>query len=297
MRFGLSLPNLGAYADPHALADLAREAEAVGWDGVFLWDSLHGDPDHPVPIIDPWVALAAIAVATSRLRLGPMVTPLARRRPWKLARETVTLDHLSGGRLVLGVGLGDPAEAEYGAFGEPTDARVRAQRLDEGLAVLTGLWSGRPFSFMGEQYRVREAVFLPPPLQRPRIPVWVGGWWPNRLPMRRAARWDGAFPGKLDGTSVGLLTPDEVGDIIAFIRQHRRDDRPFDLVVGGTSPGDDPAAAAALVRPYAAVGATWWVESFAETAASLGAARRRIRQGPPRLTDGTDPAAERLARR
>jgi alkanesulfonate monooxygenase SsuD/methylene tetrahydromethanopterin reductase-like flavin-dependent oxidoreductase (luciferase family) len=276
--FGLSLPNLGVYGDPRLLADLAQEAEAAGWDGFFLWDSLLADREHPQPVVDPWVALAAVATATRRLRLGPMVTAVARRRPWKLARETVTLDHLSGGRLILGVGLGDPAEAEYGAFDEPTDPRVRAQRLDEGLAVLAGLWSGQPFSFMGEHYRVREATFLPPPTQQPRIPIWVGGWWPNKAPMRRAARWDGAFPGKLDGT----LTPDEIRAIIAYIERHRPSNRPFDVVVGGTTPGDDRAAAAARTATYAEAGATWWVESFAESAPSPDGARARIRQGPPR---------------
>jgi alkanesulfonate monooxygenase SsuD/methylene tetrahydromethanopterin reductase-like flavin-dependent oxidoreductase (luciferase family) len=281
MRFGLSLPNLGVYADVRALADLARAAEAAGWDGVFLWDSLHGDPNHPVPVVDPWVALTAIALATERVRLGPMVTPVARRRPWVLARQAATLDHLSGGRLVLGVGLGDPAAGEYGAFGEPTDAQVRAAMLDEGLAVLTGLWSGKPFSFAGAHARVREATFLPPPVQRPRVPIWVGGWWPNRAPMRRAARWDGAFPGKLAGMGVGMLTPDEVRAIAAFIGGRRAGDGPFDLVVAGTTPGDDPGAAAALVAQYAAAGATWWVESFGEAAGSLAGVRARIRHGPP----------------
>lgn len=282
MRFGLSLPNVGIYADARALADLARVAEAASWDGVFLWDSLHGDPAHRIPIVDPWIALTAIALATECIQLGPMVTPVARRRPWVLARQAATLDHLSGGRLVLGVGLGDPAAGEYGAFGEPTDARTRAAMLDEGLAVLVGLWSGEPFSFAGAHYSVREATFRPPPLQWPRIPIWVGGWWPRQGPMRRAARWDGAFPGKLAGGEVGMLTPAEVRAIAAFIGEHRAGEGPFDLVIAGTTPGDDPNRAAAVAAAYVEAGATWWVESFGEAATSLDGVRERIRQGPPR---------------
>ena len=280
MRYGLSVPNLGVYGEPRRLVGLAQAAEAAGWDGFFLWDSVLVDPHRPQPVVDPWVVLAAIATVTERIRLGPMVTPLARRRPWKLARETVSLDHLSGGRLILGVGLGDPAEVEFGHFGEATDARARADRLDEGLAVLAGLWSGRPFAYAGEHFQVREAVFLPTPVQTPRIPIWVGGWWPNRRPMRRAARWDGVFPGKLGDGGVGMLTAAEVREIVAYIGQHRTASEPFDVVVAGETPGDSPAAAA-LVAPYAAAGVTWWLESLPETPASLDAVQMRIRQGPP----------------
>ena len=281
MRYGLSVPNLGAYGEPRRLVGLAQAAEAAGWDGFFLWDSVLVDPHRPQPVVDPWVVLAAIAMGTERIRLGPMVTPLARRRPWKLARETASLDHLSGGRLILGVGLGDPAEVEFGHFGEATDARARADRLDEGLAVLTGLWSGRPFAYAGEHFQVREAVFLPAPVQTPRIPIWVGGWWPNRRPMRRAARWDGVFPSKLGDGGVGMLTAAEVREIVAYVGQHRTGSGPFDVVVAGETPDDNPAEAAALVATYAAAGVTWWLESLPETPASLDAVRARIRQGPP----------------
>lgn len=280
MHYGLSLPNIGAYADARLLATLAQEAEAAGWDGFFIWDSLLVDPNRPLPVVDPWVALAAIAMTTRRIRLGPMVTPLARRRPWKLARETATLDHLSGGRLILGVGLGDPAEAEFGQFGEPTDARLRAQRLDEGLAVLTGLWSGQPFQYQGAHYQVRPAVFLPAPLQSPRIPIWAGGWWPNRAPMRRAARWDGVFPGKLGPAGVDQLTPDELRAILAYIQAHRTSDDPFDAVIAGITPGDGRGAA--VVAPYAAAGLTWWLERLDDERGPIDAMRVRLRQGPPR---------------
>src|SRR5438067_4066679 len=211
MRYGVSMPNFADYGDVHTLVELAREAEAAGWDGFFLWEHMIFWRDLRVPIVDPWVALAAIAAGTERISLGPMVTPVARRRPWKLARETVSLDHLSRGRLILGVGLGDPADADFGVFGEETDAKVRARKLDEGLNVLAGLWGGEPFSYRGEHYRVEETVFLPRPVQSPRIPVWVGGWWPHKPPLRRAARWDGVFPGKITPDSrFEAVTPDDL---------------------------------------------------------------------------------------
>ena len=156
MRFGVYLPNFGDHAEPARLVELARAAEQAGWSGFFLWDHVQRAGRRGVTgarLVDPWIALAAIAVATERLTLGPLVTPLARRRPWVVARAAVTLDHLSGGRLVLGVGLGAPPEAEFSAFGESPDPRARAEKLDESLAILAGLWRAEPFSFEGVHYR------------------------------------------------------------------------------------------------------------------------------------------------
>lgn len=166
------MPNFGAgFGEAAPLAELAREAEAAGWDGFFLWD--HVAPDPRLPTVDPWVALTAVALATERVRIGALVTPLPRRRPQVVARTAVSLDRLSGGRLVFGAGSGNGRRSEWGAFGEATDPRVRAEQLDEALEVLVGLWSGEPFRFAGRHHRVEEACFLPPPLQRPRIPVWA----------------------------------------------------------------------------------------------------------------------------
>jgi alkanesulfonate monooxygenase SsuD/methylene tetrahydromethanopterin reductase-like flavin-dependent oxidoreductase (luciferase family) len=241
------------------------------------------------PIVDPWVGLAAVALSTTRMRIGTMVTPLARRRPWKLARETVSVDRLSGGRLILAVGLGDPAQWDYGFFGEETDARQRAGKLDEGLEVLTGLWSGEPFSFRGQHYDVAEVTFRPRPAQEPRIPIWVGGWWPNKPPLRRAARWDGMCPAKWGEA----LTPDEVASAMAYVDQHRTATTPFDVVIGGGTDGEDPAGSARRTAEYAEVGATWWVEDGSPWRfgadpeepwrdVDTEAVRRRIVQGPPR---------------
>jgi alkanesulfonate monooxygenase SsuD/methylene tetrahydromethanopterin reductase-like flavin-dependent oxidoreductase (luciferase family) len=274
MRFGVHLPNFGPVGDPNLLASLAAEVESSGWDGFFLWDHILGDSQWREPMVDPWIALAAVASATRWIRLGALVTAVPRRRPWHLARETTTLDHLSGGRLVVGVGLGFPASAEFEHFGEDGDPRRRASRLDEGLAILEGLWSGEPFSFDGHEYHVGETVFLPTPVQRPRPPVWVAAHWPNRAPLRRAARWDGVFPEHAGG---GRLSPSELADLLDYVRQHRETTDPFDAVIAGKSadlPDTDFAA-------YAAAGATWWLESI-QPKDVLTEVRQRIAAGPQR---------------
>src|SRR5262245_52646475 len=188
MRYGFILSG----GDVATLVELAVEAEAAGWDGVFYWDGIYIASMELM--YDPWVVLAAIALRTEHVRMGAILTPLSRRRPWKLARETVTVDHLSGGRLIVPVGLGTLDDGGFGKVGEPTDRKTRAQLLDEGLAIMTGLWSGQPFSFQGQHYHVEEMTFLPPPLQTPRIPVWVVGAWPSMKSMERVLRYDGLLP-------------------------------------------------------------------------------------------------------
>ncbi len=210
-----------------------------------------------VPLVDPWIPLAAIAMHTERIRIGTTLTPVARRRPWKLARETVTLDHLSGGRLILTVGLGHPPDAHFAQFGEDLDAPVRAAKFGEGLDILVGLWQDKPFSYHGTYFRIEKSVFLPPPVQQPRIPSWVGGVWPNKAPFRRAARWDGAFPLKTGGAMRGK----DLEDIRAYIHEQRTASIPFEMVMMGYTPEDDPTKARKIVAPYAAE-LTWWLESL-----------------------------------
>jgi len=288
MHFGLSIPAFADFSDPRALAELAHEAEAAGWDGFFIWDAVFFDPTFH-PMADPWVALAAVALNTQRMRVGTMVTPLARRRPWKLARETVSVDRLSNGRLILGVGLGDPVQWDFGFFDEITDSKVRAARLDEGLEILTGLWTGQPFSYQGEQYKIKEVTFRPTPVQLPRIPIWVGGWWPHKAPLRRAARWDGVCPIK----GGDPITPDEWKELLAYIQSHRTSTTPFEAVHSMPTSGDNLNQAAEIVTPYAEAGVTWWIEPvdpwrfgwsfevpWAPEATVL--MRERVRQGPPR---------------
>ena len=281
MFFGIYAPNFGAQTTPQLLAELAAEAEQAGWDGFFLWDHMIYSLNQKLPLFDPWVALAGMAMHTERLRLGTTLTPIARRRPWKLARETVTLDHLSSGRLTLTVGVGDPDEADFGTFGEPTDPKIRAAMLDEGLEILTGLWRGKSFSFTGKHYQVKKCTFLPQPLQQPRIPIWVGGFWPHKRPFRRAARWDGAFP--LNSRGPFTPPPAVLLQVRDYIMQHRTSLAPFELVIMGSTPGKDPKAACKKLSAYADTGLTWWLESLFRWRNSAEAMRQRIRQGPPRF--------------
>jgi alkanesulfonate monooxygenase SsuD/methylene tetrahydromethanopterin reductase-like flavin-dependent oxidoreductase (luciferase family) len=273
VRYGISVPNFGNPAD---LVELGHATERAGWDGFFLWDHVMVDPDRPFPITDPWVVLGAIAQTTERVRLGTLVTPVARRRPWKLARETVTLDHLSGGRTVLGVGLGFPPQAEFGAFGEPTDDRVRAERLDEGIEVLQGLWSGERFSFAGRHLTVDGVTFLPRPLQTPRIPVWVAVVWPNHRPLRRAAQWDGVAPIRVGERGVEPVTPDDVREMLAVVHKQRDTDEPFDVIVW-IVPGTTAGAA-----EYGAEGVTWMIDSASGEQDWLADVRGVIEAGPGR---------------
>jgi alkanesulfonate monooxygenase SsuD/methylene tetrahydromethanopterin reductase-like flavin-dependent oxidoreductase (luciferase family) len=276
MRYAINIPAFGPFADVRALASLASEAEEAGWDGFFLWD--HIQAERGLPVADPWIALSAIALKTERIRIGALVTPLPRRRPWKLARETVTLDHLSGGRLIVGVGIGgDSFFREYSTFNESVNDKMHATMLDEGLDVLTGLWSGKPFSYTGQHYTVRDALFLPTPIQSPRIPIWVAGIWPNKAPLHRAARWDGVCPVVSD---LRTMQPEEIRDLLAYIRQYRSTDTSFDVAPGGSMGKYAPAEAAMLLKRYAEAGVTWWQEGFFWND-TLDDVRRRIRQGPP----------------
>jgi len=234
------------------------EAEKSGWDGFFVLDHIQYSGDESVPITDPWVALTAIALKTDRVRIGTLVTPVPRRRPWKLARETVSIDHLSHGRLTLGVGLGAPVETDFAPFGEDGETRIRAAKLDEGLEVLTGLWSGERFSYEGKYTAVHNVQFLPRSLQTPRIPIWVAGRWPRRQPFLRAARWDGAFPlGLARGSK---LSPEELGQVRSLIQTHRKDTSRYDLVA--TSGADGLVEDQQTLRAYAAEGVTWWMQDL-----------------------------------
>ncbi|MFL5675828.1 MAG: LLM class flavin-dependent oxidoreductase, partial [Chloroflexota bacterium] len=221
-------------------------------------------------IYDPWVVMAAMAMRTERVRLGAIVSPPSRRRPWKLARETMTLDRLSNGRLVLPVGLGALDDGAFGNVGEPTDARTRAEMLDESLAILEGLWSGEPFAFDGRHYRFGPMTFRPTPVQRPRIPIWVVGAWGKERSVARALRFDGIMPQTTDVADIRAL---------AMRAARERPGRPIDIIVEGTTPLD-PVEAAEAVRPLAAAGATWWVESD-WTGATVESLRARIAAGPP----------------
>ena len=293
MRYGLSIPNWGDTGDPRTLASLARDAEEAGWDGFFIWDHItYG----PYPTSDPWVDLAAIALATERVRIGTLVTPLPRRRITKLARETTSIDALSNGRLILGVGIG-AGPWEWEQLGEPADLAVRGAMLDEGLDLLTRLWRGEALEHEGTHYTVRvrndagPIPFLPAPVQSPRIPIWVAGMWPNKPPFRRAARWDGVAPILAQSTTDGpAMSAGQIGEMLAYIRQFRDAETDFDVICYGETPAGDAAAGAATVAPYTQAGATWWIEDLSPFPFGWDwvgpwpaeAMRERIRSGPPR---------------
>jgi alkanesulfonate monooxygenase SsuD/methylene tetrahydromethanopterin reductase-like flavin-dependent oxidoreductase (luciferase family) len=282
MQFAINTPNFGSFGDARLLAQLAHEAEDAGWDGFFVWDHIGGSPKPAPPMADPWIALTAMAMVTSRIKLGPMVTPLPRRRPWKLARECVTLDRLSQGRLILGLGTGsDRFFKEYSTYGESVDDKLHGAMLDEGLDVLVQLWSGVRVDYSGQHYRLHDALFLPTPLQRPRIPIWIAGLWPGKKPFRRAAHWDGVCPLK---QADQLMLPNEIREMLTYIQQFRTNDEPFEVLVSGKTSGRERQRDLDLLMPYLEAGATWWLENFAGSdSEELEAVRTRIQQGPPRL--------------
>jgi alkanesulfonate monooxygenase SsuD/methylene tetrahydromethanopterin reductase-like flavin-dependent oxidoreductase (luciferase family) len=277
MYFGLDVPTTGVYADARTLAQLAAEAEAAGWDGFFIWDVLGGSGPH-VPVLDPWIALTAIALQTARMKIGLLVVPLARHRPWLVARRLANLDHLSGGRVICTAGLGHRA-GDFSDFGEADDPAVRAGKLDEALAILAGLWRSDDFSFAGEHYTLNAVTLQPKPVQAPRIPIWVAGGWPRRAPFRRAACWDGVCIKSWDQARHAPLTLADFHACMAYVQAQRGQDTPFDVVMSGETP-EDAHTARDYVAQFAAAGATWWIEeglgwSFEEF-------RARMRNGPPR---------------
>jgi alkanesulfonate monooxygenase SsuD/methylene tetrahydromethanopterin reductase-like flavin-dependent oxidoreductase (luciferase family) len=269
VKHAVSFPNM---TDPSTIVDLAVAAEAAGWDGVFLWDHVVYGDFVDFPMADPWVLLGAIAHATERVRLGTLVTPLSRRRPWRVAQEVTTLDHLSGGRAVLGVGLGWPPLEEFERFGERSDDLLRAEMLDEGLDLISALWSSEHVRHVGEHYDV-DATMRPAPVQQPRPPVWVAGMWPNKRPFERAARWDGVCPLGADTSGITLLRPDELAECVAYIRSHRETDAPFDVVV---SPHWEESRS-----DYAEAGATWLIAGSGLEPDWPEEMRPRVEAGPP----------------
>jgi alkanesulfonate monooxygenase SsuD/methylene tetrahydromethanopterin reductase-like flavin-dependent oxidoreductase (luciferase family) len=288
VHFSVNIPNFGDFADARTVARVAAAAEAAGWDALFVWDHVVHDKQRRQgqPFGDPWILLTAAALATSRLRLGPLVTPIARRRPEQLARQVATLDALSAGRVIFGAGLGGPIEDEFASFGDTTDPVVLAERLDEGLDLLSRYWSGETVDHDGPHYRVRQTALLPATLQQPRPPVWIAGYWPNRRPFARAAKWDGAVPLFTSARHGESPSPDEVRELTEYLRQQRgeRADEPYELVIGGVS---EPATAADQIGPLQEAGATWWDERQVQSNPDHYRAEpvlRRIEAGPPAIS-------------
>jgi alkanesulfonate monooxygenase SsuD/methylene tetrahydromethanopterin reductase-like flavin-dependent oxidoreductase (luciferase family) len=261
VHFAISIP---PFTDPNVIVDLAVDAETAGWDGVFLWDHLQWDAHLGLDIHDPWALLSAMAVRTQRVVLGTSVTPLARRRPWVLAKQVVTLDHLSGGRAVLGVGLGEPADADFEVFGEQTDAVARASILDDGLALLDKLLRGEAVSHHGRHFNV-DAQLRPRPVQSPRPRIFVAGVYPHRKPRARALQWDGFFPISYPD----FLAPEQIVDYLDPVQ------RPSNWDVYATlAPGHS-------VPAFAAAGVTWLVDGVWPVGDWVQDLRERVRAGPP----------------
>lgn len=280
MKYGIDIPNFGHWSDPRHVAEFARQIEEAGWDGLSVWDHiLIWDGNE---VADPWILLAAAAAATERITLMNMVAPLPRRHPWKLAREAVSLDLLSSGRFILGVGIGWPTDPEFTRFHQEENLRVRGDMLDEGLDIVTGLWSGEPFSYAGEHYTIDEVTFLPKPLQEPRIPIWVAGMWPGGRPFRRAARWDGVAPIGYDGENITEIGPGELRAILEFIARHRESDGPYDATVVNMWL-DDRTRAKEQISELEAAGATWVRETWDPFSGyDYEDWFREMQQGPPR---------------
>lgn len=273
MKFGFVVP----FSDARLTSELAREAEAAGWDGIFVADLVWG--------VDAWVQLTAAAMATVSIRLGTMLTPLPWKQPWTVAGAAAALDNLSGGRVILSVGLGAP-DAGAAGFGVVTDRKLRAELLDEGLDVLNGLWSDEPFAYDGTHYHVTPTDFRAParPVQRPRVPTWAVGVWPSKKSMGRALRCDGLIPAVRGEDGARQATPEELTLISRFIAKERPAGAPFDIVIEGETPGS--AGVDATVAQWAAAGATWWTEtrwSAGHDAGGIAQVRRRLAAGPPRV--------------
>ena len=229
IKYGIYIANFGPNWTVNDFVELAKEGEKAGWDGFFMWDHLYAGDMPEANVLDPFITLAAIASQTKKIRIGTTITPLARRQPWKVARETASLDQLSNGRFILGVGLGGDPAKEFAAFGMESNDKLRGEMLDESLDILQGLWSGEKFAYNGKHYQIKETQFLPATVQKPTIPIWVGGNWPNKPPFRRAARYEGVFPLLLN--SYDGLEPKHYPEILTYIKKYQQQpDKPFDVV-------------------------------------------------------------------
>ncbi len=270
MHYGIEVVPFGPYSDPRLVVELAQAAEAAGWEAITLWDHVL----FPYGTGDPWITLAAVATATRTLKLCTDVSPLPRYSPHVLARTLIALDILSQGRVILGAGAG--VDFDFTPVDPATSPKRRAEILDESLDILAHLLAGEALTYHGQHFTFENVQLVPGPVQRPRIPVWIGG--DSKPDYRRAAKWDGWVIGTIDEQQNVTLTPEQVGERVAAIRHHRTSDAPFAVAVtGATAPGND-----ALPRAYAEAGATWWFECLFASRGSHAEMLARIAAGPPR---------------
>lgn len=275
MRFGIYAPNWGnTFGNPKKVTELATLAEESGWDGFFLWDHIIFNDEGYQNVIDPFITLTSIALNTEKIRLGTTVTPLTRRRPWKLARETVTLDILSEGRLILGVGLG--GSSEFSIMNEETNPRILAEMVEEHLEVLDGLWSGKEFSYHGEYYQIDEVKFTPKPIQQPRIKLWSAGTWPKKGPFRRAAKLDGVIPLSVDYRKP--LTPEDYRNMRVYMKKHSLRE-PYDFVEISFD-ATESRNKKQRIQDFQEAGVNWWLEMVTDWNGNTEKIRDIITKGP-----------------
>lgn len=279
MNFGINLSTFNDFADPNLLADIGQEIEEAGWESVFLWDHLMHKKERQSKIVSPWIALSAIATRTSRIKIGTYVSPLPRYQPWEFAKLTASLDLLSNGRLILGLGLGSPAD-EYTAFGKEYNTRILAEMMDEGLVIIQKLWIGEPFTFHGKHYQLEEAFLLPRPVQYPRVPILLGGFWPRKKPFIRAAKFDGIVP--ITKKYPQPISTEELRDLLTFINQYRTSSEPFQVTISGSLP-TDPEQRDRLILGLTNAGATRWIEHCTPWTGSIQNLLEKIRRGPPTI--------------
>lgn len=285
VRYGLDMASAGMAGDAHAMSELAHIAEESGWDGIFLEDYIVWQNHPDVPTYDPWITLAAMAMRAQQIRLGTMVTPAARRRPWKWAQELVTLDHLSKGRMILGVGLGDSGEApgmvsSFANFSEIRAPKQRARILDEGLEIITRIWRGQRFSFEGEFYKVHDVQILARPIQQPRILIWVGGGYPNRGPVARALRWDGSCLYKQQGH---WMQPEDVRSLRDRVIAERGTADGYEITISSETRWEDEGKQRAYMESIIAEGVTWWHEYIPPDVGDFDVQRKMVEEGPLRV--------------
>jgi hypothetical protein len=274
MKYGAALP----YGSARTAANLAQLAEQAGWDGIFVGDAIWCE--------DAMICLAAAAMTTSRIRLGTMIIPAPLRRPWKLASESVALDRLSNGRLIIGLGAGAVWMGWHAFPDEVTDTRTRAELLDETIDILDRLYQHKPFDYDGKHYHLKltllnEIYYPPKPVQQPRIPLWVPGIWPRMKSMRRILKCDGLLPQKMNSKGeFEDVTPDDLRHMKAYIDTNRTLTSPFDYVVEGKTGGLDQSQVNDKLQEWANAGVTWWVEGLWEATEEQAVAC--LSQGPPR---------------
>ena len=289
-------PTIHEYSEPQNLVELAKMTEEAGWDGFFICDHLLLDPEGYLGLADPSIMLGAIAAVTEKVVIGSMVTPVSRRRPWKLAKEFASLDQLSNGRVRIGAGLGG-MDQEFANFGEDPNKKVLAKKVDEGLAIMEKLHTGEAVSFEGEIYQMSETRLLPRPIQRPRIPVWIAAMLPFKAGQRRSARWDGIMPQvmpeildetqDISGLDMRILmapSPEQIEEVVAFTSELRDTNDPFDVVVSSVSYGLDKDAVSSKLQAYRDAGTTWWLEWLdCGKPGTLQQVREQILAGPPEI--------------